>query len=104
MALSPLDEKAAHDPSARPGLIATPATVTLRSFRGMANLNAPSGCIFPLRPNADSTGFHSGGLCSADCATATQGTNANRTKLRNRVAYIRCIAIGPPNLFSNEVE
>src|SRR5260370_20224261 len=64
MAVSPLPENAAHDPSARPGLTGVPATMTFRSLRGMENLKAPSGCSLPLRPMASSTGFHSAGVCA----------------------------------------
>src|SRR2546430_232765 len=56
-----------HEPSARVGLTATPATVTWRSPRGRPTVYAPSGCSAPGLPSPWSTRFQSMGA-SGRCA------------------------------------
>src|SRR5438876_112661 len=67
----PISLNAVQPPRASAGLRVTPATVTVRSLRGIANLMTSPGCIAPFRPSASSTGTHMVDGAAGFCWAAT---------------------------------
>src|SRR5579872_52839 len=79
IACSPTAEKASQPPSAKPDLMSTPSSVTLRSVRGKPTRYTPPGMRLPFLPSASPTLSQAGSAVAGetDVSSAAQMAIAN---------------------------